>query len=249
MLPSVICGLLLVVSTGCQPSPEQQRLDAFAKRKLARQKLAQQKREAEESSPYPRLWTSDEDKELKDSVGGGGDLDIYRWTNGILDGWIQFEDSGKGNFVQFDLDKYVEPRTVRSGIVTIRKTSVKSDESDDYNWMNCEIRIVANCERQLNSDNGQDQVVIVYSGRIKGDKRKEPVKLGKSAVESLDAVAQKADDEIFFFGKSGDGIRKTFRKGTFNASTKTNDEKNWLVLNVLTHSQYEKLKANKGVKP
>lgn len=246
MLPSVICGLLLVVSTGCQPSPEQQRLDAFAKRKLARQKLAQQKREAEESSPYPRLWTSDEDKELKDSVGGGGDLDIYRWTNGILDGWIQFEDSGKGNFVQFDLDKYVEPRTVRSGIVTIRKTSVKSDESDDYNWMNCEIKIVANCERQLNSDNGQDQVVIFHSGRIKGGKRKEPVKLGKNE-DGLDYKI--FDDDRFFFSSRGVGSCRTFSKGTFNASTKKKEMTNWLMLNVLTHSQYEKLKSNKGVQP
>jgi hypothetical protein len=114
----------------------------------------------------------------------GGDVSVYRWENGFVEGWVQFDGDGGPNrtpleFLRRIIDQFVDQEGGRvppperlSGIAIVSRTKANQAGSDagEYDWYVCKVLIqatLASADRTSTSSVG----VGAVSGRLKVARR------------------------------------------------------------------------------
>ena len=152
----------------------------------------------------------------------GRDVSVYRWENGFVEGWVQFDGDGSPDRTPLDflrriVDQFLDQEAGRvpaaerlSGIAIVSRTKAHQAGSDDggYDWYDCKVLIqatLASADRTSTSSVG----VGAISGRLK--------------------VARREGQQVVFSDEVGGTVCRLRKPGM-----KSSDGPIWMELKVIT---------------
>jgi hypothetical protein len=152
----------------------------------------------------------------------GGEVSVYRWENGFVEGWVQFDGDGGPDRTPLDplrriLDQFLNQEGGRvpaaerlSGIAIVSRTKAHQAASDagEYDWYVCKLLIqatLASADRTSTSSVG----VGAMSGRLK--------------------VARREGQQVVFSDEVGGTVCRLHKPGMKNS-----DGPIWMELKVIT---------------
>ncbi|MGO9469428.1 MAG: hypothetical protein ACLQVF_35360 [Isosphaeraceae bacterium] len=130
----------------------------------------------------PRIWpdteTTDITKLMATLLGPGSDINVYRWENGFVEGWVQFDGDGSPNRIPLDYQRHlvnqmsdemgveVPEASWLSGMAIVGRTKVNQAGPDGggYDWYECKLVIQT---KWAGPDRTSIQSIGPVSGRLK----------------------------------------------------------------------------------
>jgi hypothetical protein len=174
----------------------------------------------------PKIWRDAEATKVAALTASlsapGGDVSVYRWENGFVEGWVQFDGDGSPDRTPLDflrrmVDQFSDQEAGRvpaaerlSGIAIVSRTKAHQAGSDGggYDWYDCKVLIqatLASADRTSTSSVG----VGAISGRLK--------------------VARREGQQVVFSDEVGGTVCRLRKPGM-----KSSDGPVWMELKVIT---------------
>jgi hypothetical protein len=174
----------------------------------------------------PKIWRDAEATKVAALTASlsapGGDVSVYRWENGFVEGWVQFDGDGSPDrtpldFLRRTVDQFLDQEAGRvpaaerlSGIAIVSRTKAHQAGSDGggYDWYDCKVLIqatLASADRTSTSSVG----VGAISGRLK--------------------VARREGQQVVFSDEVGRTVCRLRKPGM-----KSSDGPIWMELKVIT---------------
>jgi hypothetical protein len=174
----------------------------------------------------PKIWRDAEATKVAALTASlsapGGDVSVYRWENGFVEGWVQFDGDGSPDrtpldFLRRTVDQFLDQEAGRvpaaerfSGIAIVSRTKAHQAGSDGggYDWYDCKVLIqatLASADRTSTSSVG----VGAISGRLK--------------------VAPREGQQVVFSDEVGGTVCRLRKPGM-----KSSDGPIWMELKVIT---------------
>jgi hypothetical protein len=136
----------------------------------------------------PRIWhdpeATDVGKLMVTLLGPGSDVDVYRWENGFVEGWAQFDGDSGPERIPLDHQRHlVEQMSDAAGveapeaswssgmaIIGRKKVNQPAPEGGGYDWYECKVVIQT---KWAGPDRSFIQTIGPLSGRLKVTRRED----------------------------------------------------------------------------